>query len=142
MSDRKTFSVEEVAKKLNVTPRTLHYYEEMGLISPVTRTAGGHRIYDEPVVDKLNHILQIKDSLGISLQEIKEIMEVEDALERLKESYKGINNEHEKQLIVDEYIQHLKGIIGKIDDKISSLEEMKNAFTERLDKTKNLRQHF
>ncbi len=142
MSDRKTFSVEEVAKKLNVTPRTLHYYEEMGLISPVTRTAGGHRIYDEPVVDKLNRILQIKDSLGISLQEIKEIMEVEDALERLKESYKGINNEHEKQLIVDEYIQHLKGIISKIDDKISSLEEMKNAFTERLDKTKNLRQHF
>ena len=57
MSDRKTFSVEEVAKKLNVTPRTLHYYEEMGLISAVTRTAGGHRIYDEPVVDKLNRIL-------------------------------------------------------------------------------------
>ena len=142
MSDRKTFSVEEVAKKLNVTPRTLHYYEEMGLISPVTRTAGGHRIYDEPVVDKLNRILQIKDSLGISLQEIKEIMEVEDALERLKESYRGISNEHEKRLIVDEYIQHLKGIIDKIDDKISSLEEMKHAFTERLDKTINFKNHF
>ena len=69
-------------------------------------------------------------------------MEVEDALERLKESYKGINNEHEKQLIVDEYIQHLKGIIGKIDDKISSLEEMKNTFTERLDKTIKFKKNF
>ncbi len=134
MGEHKTFSVEEVAKKLNVTPRTLHYYEEMGLISPVTRTAGGHRIYDEPVVEKLNRILQIKDSLGISLQEIKEIMEIEDGLERLEKSYKGINSENVKRFIVDEYIQLLKGIIGKIDDKIISLETMKSAFAERLNK--------
>ena len=127
-----TFTVEEVAKKLNVTPRTLHYYEEMGLISPASRTVGGHRLYDDQVVAKLFRILQIKDSLGTSLQEIREIMSSEDAMERLKESYQEISNEHEKQFIIEEYSAHLVRIIEKIDKKIANLSEMKKTFTDRL----------
>lgn len=130
----RTFTVEEVAKKLNVTPRTLHYYEEMGLISPASRTVGGHRLYDDVVVAKLIRILQIKDSLGISLQEIREIMDTEDALERLKASYKENDNENQKRFIVDEYIQLLQGIIGKIDEKIINLTEMKSTFIDQLKK--------
>jgi len=127
-----TFTVEEVAKKMNVTPRTLHYYEEMGLITPASRTAGGHRLYDDQVVAKLFRILQIKDSLGTSLQEIREIMSSEDAMERLKESYQEISSEHEKQFIIEEYSSHLVRIIGKIDEKIANLSEMKKTFTDRL----------
>lgn len=134
-----TFTVEEVAKRLNITPRTLHYYEEMGLICPATRTAGGHRLYNDRVVEKLSRILRMKESLGISLQEIREILDVEDALEQLRVSFEEKNNIMEKKSIVDEYIQLLAGVIAKIDDKIASLNEMRKNFAERVQRTVDLK---
>lgn len=138
--DERTFTVEEVAKKLNVTPRTLHYYEEMGLIAPVSRTAGGHRLYDEQVVQKLNRILQIKASLGISLQEIREIMDGEDAMERLKKNYKGSVNEEERSRILDEYIQLLQSMVSKVDDRIANLNVIRASFAERLLRSQTFRE--
>jgi len=67
-------TVEEVAKRLKITPRTLHYYEEMGLIQPSAHTEGGHRLYYEAAIAQLQPIRQLKDHLGYSLLEIRSML--------------------------------------------------------------------
>lgn len=128
-------TVEDVVKQLNVTPRTLHYYEEYGLITPTERTAGGHRLYDDDVVEKLEHIMRLKKSLGYSLQEIHVILKVETALDELKATINSDVSSDEKTRVEQESIALLHQVIGNIDDKVANLTRMRKKFQARLDQT-------
>ncbi|MDD3223292.1 MAG: MerR family transcriptional regulator [Clostridium sp.] len=65
--------INEVAKLTGVTIRTLHYYDEIGLLKPSQITEAGYRLYDENNLSKLQQILFFKE-LDFPLDEIKEIM--------------------------------------------------------------------
>lgn len=63
-------TVGEVAKKMNVTVRTLQYYDKEGLLSPTSESEGGRRLYTHKDLVKLHQILSMKH-LGFSLYDIK-----------------------------------------------------------------------
>lgn len=65
--------INEVAKLTGITTRTLHYYDEIGLLKPSQITAAGYRLYDENSLSKLQQILFFRE-LNFPLNEIKEIM--------------------------------------------------------------------
>lgn len=65
--------INEAAKLTGVTVRTLHYYDEIGLLKPSEITDAGYRIYNEKALDTLQQILFFKE-LDFSLTDIKEIM--------------------------------------------------------------------
>jgi len=65
-------TVRAAAERLGVTPRTLKYYEELGLVLPA-RSQGRYRIYDEEALARFDRILQLR-SIGFSLQAITEFM--------------------------------------------------------------------
>ncbi|MFM0201580.1 MerR family transcriptional regulator [Paraburkholderia fungorum] len=65
-------TVRDAAERLGVTPRTLKYYEERGLVSP-TRSEGRYRLYDEENLKRFGRILRLR-SLGFSLQGITEML--------------------------------------------------------------------
>jgi MerR family transcriptional regulator, repressor of the yfmOP operon len=65
-------TIRDAAERLNVTPRTLKYYEERGLVSP-SRSEGRYRLYSEQDLEKFARILRLR-SLGFSLQGITEIL--------------------------------------------------------------------
>jgi DNA-binding transcriptional MerR regulator len=67
-----TYTVHELAKLSGVTPRTLRYYDEIGLL-PVGRTESGYRVYGRDEVDRLQQILFYRE-LGLSLEDIREIL--------------------------------------------------------------------
>ncbi len=119
-------TVENVVEKLGITPRTLHYYEQINLIQPASRTEGGHRLYDTAVIDKLEHILRLKNHLGASLQEISFILEAEDALGQLRESFRRETSELEKTKIIHESMVLLESQVKLIDDKINGLNMMRD----------------
>lgn len=66
-------TVRDAALRLNVTPRTLKYYEERGLVSP-TRSEGRYRLYDEHDIERFERILRLR-SLGFSLHGIVQMLE-------------------------------------------------------------------
>lgn len=70
--------VGEVAEKLGVSPRTIKYYEELGLVRPEARSSGGFRLYGEEEVWRLERILRLK-GIGYSLATIQELLAVRDA---------------------------------------------------------------
>src|SRR5947209_9639973 len=70
--------VGEVAERLGVSPRTIKYYEELGLVQPETRSPGGFRLYSDEDVRRLERVLQMK-GIGYSLAAIRELLAVRDA---------------------------------------------------------------
>lgn len=131
---KQKYSIEEVTERLKITSRTLHYYEEIGLIEPLCRTEGGHRQYNEEVIQKLEHILRLKHHMGSSLQEIRAILEAEETLDRLRESYRKETSDEAKAKILDESFALLQEIVQRIDDKMDKLTLLKNNLSKRLER--------
>jgi DNA-binding transcriptional MerR regulator len=65
-------SIAEVCARLGLSPRTVRYYEELGLLPGVRRRAGGRRVYGEDELQRLRFVQRLK-ALGLSLAEIGEL---------------------------------------------------------------------
>jgi DNA-binding transcriptional MerR regulator len=72
MSDQ-LFKVGDLARRTGVTVRTLHHYDDIGLLTPSIHSDGGYRLYTEADVRRLQQIVSLR-SLGFRLEEIKECM--------------------------------------------------------------------
>ncbi|MEM7414115.1 MAG: MerR family transcriptional regulator [Gemmatimonadota bacterium] len=66
--------VGELAKRTGLTVRTLHHYDEIGLLRPSSRTASGHRLYDEEQLRRLQQITSLRH-LGFSLEQVHACLE-------------------------------------------------------------------
>lgn len=73
----KTMSVHEVARLTGVTARTLHYYDEIGLLKPARVTEAGYRLYDDAALSRLQNILLFRE-LQFPLKEIRAILDSPD----------------------------------------------------------------
>lgn len=69
----------EVAERVDLSLRTIRYYEEIGLVSPSGRTEGGFRLYTESDIDRLRTVKSLKP-LGMPLELISEILSCADQL--------------------------------------------------------------
>jgi DNA-binding transcriptional MerR regulator len=79
----------EVAKRTGTTPRTIRYYEEIGLLPAVAdRDPGSHRLYGERDVERLEELLQMKEVLGLSLEELRELATAESARAALRREWR------------------------------------------------------
>src|SRR5919112_3261740 len=78
MSDSRTetraYTVGKVADLSGVTIRTLHYYDEIGLLSPGGRSDAGYRVYEDSDLERLQRILFYRE-LGFALKEISTIID-------------------------------------------------------------------
>ncbi len=76
----------DVARLAGTTPRTIRYYEEIGLLPDGgdTRLAGAHRLYGEADVERLREVMRLKALLGVTLDELKELIAAEDARAALR----------------------------------------------------------
>ena len=108
------FTVKQLSKMAGVTPRTLHHYDDIGLLKPSHVGDNGYRYYGEEALLKLQQILFYRE-LEFPLEDIKHIMgrrdfDVLSALETHKESLSR-QMERTKRLLVtvDNTINHLKG---------------------------------
>lgn len=83
------YSVGEVARLTGVTVRTLHHYDEIGLLSPGGRSAAGYRRYSESDLERLHQILGYRE-LGFPLEEIATILAdpAADAIGHLRRQHK------------------------------------------------------
>ena len=65
-------SIGEVCKELDLSPRTVRYYEELGLLPGVRRRSAGRRVYGPDELERLRFIQRLK-AMGLSLAEIREL---------------------------------------------------------------------
>jgi len=67
------YTIKKLARLSGTTPRTLRYYDEIGLLKPAIINSSGYRIYGEKELNILQQILFYRE-LGVSLHEIKRII--------------------------------------------------------------------
>jgi MerR family transcriptional regulator, repressor of the yfmOP operon len=117
----------DVAKLAGTTPRTIRYYEEIGLL-PVAggREPGSHRTYAEADVERLAGLLRLKDLLGVTLEELKELVEAEDARAALRrEWHSGVEDPVRRRQILEESLGHIAKqleLVRRRRDEIARLE--------------------
>ena len=70
----KRWKVGQLARSTGLSVRTLHHYDDIGLLSPSHRTESGHRLYAEGDVSRLQQIVSLR-SLGLPLEEIREMLD-------------------------------------------------------------------
>jgi DNA-binding transcriptional MerR regulator len=87
----------EVARRLGTTPRTIRYYEEIGLLGGGGREAGRHRSYGEDEVARLRDALRLKHLLGLSLDELGELLEAEEARAARRDEWQHRNPSPERR---------------------------------------------
>ena len=73
-------TVKEISDLTGISVRTLHYYDEIGLLKPTDKSEAGYRLYDDKALETLQQILFFRE-FDIPLKEIKAVME-NPALER------------------------------------------------------------
>ncbi len=117
----------EVAKLAGTTPRTIRYYEEIGLLpASSARERGAHRTYAEEDVERLTDLLRLKDLLGLSLDELKRLVEAEDARATLRREWEsGVEDPVRRRQILDESLGHIGrqlDLVRRRRDEIASLE--------------------
>jgi MerR family transcriptional regulator, repressor of the yfmOP operon len=71
-SENNHLSISELSKLIDISPRTIRYYEEIGLMDQIKRTEGGKRIYSESDFRRLRFIKKLK-LLGLTLAEMQEL---------------------------------------------------------------------
>ncbi len=76
LSLKKILKIGELAKEAGVTVRTLHYYDQIGLLQPSADRDTGHRYYTRNDVERLQQVISLK-SMGFSLEEISKILKKE-----------------------------------------------------------------
>ncbi|MCK1798317.1 MerR family transcriptional regulator [Streptomyces sp. XM4193] len=90
-------SVGRVASLAGVTVRTLHHYDELGLLTPGERTPAGHRRYSDADLDRLQRVLFYRE-LGFPLEEIALLLDdpTTDPLEHLRRQHRALTGRIEQ----------------------------------------------
>ena len=67
------WKVGELARSTGLTVRTLHHYDQVGLVQPSGRTVAGHRLYDAGDVQRLYQVVRLR-ALGLSLEAVRAVL--------------------------------------------------------------------
>jgi MerR family transcriptional regulator, repressor of the yfmOP operon len=116
----------ELARRAGTTPRTIRYYEEFGLLAGAPeRDAGQHRLYTEADVQRVLEVLRLKDLLGLSLDELRGVVEAEDARGALRaEWHEGDPSPERRRQILEEAQGHIAGQLALLRHRREKLDEL------------------
>ena len=129
---RGALQIGEVAQRTGVTQRTLRFYEEKGLLRPPSRMDGGFRLYSEEDVKRVEHIRRLQDLLGISLAEIKEMVDADEVLRELRSQYRPESAIAEKRNQLQKATEVTEAQFAIVKQKMEQMREMEAQLTERL----------
>lgn len=126
------FTIEQVAAQTGLTKRTLRYYEEVGLLPPTGRTEGNYRRYTQEDIQRLERIKNLRNLLGFSLADIREILQAEDERHQLKVAYHQETEAAGKLARLDRVDETIRQQLERIEQKIAGLEQMRASLLEKL----------
>ena len=121
-----------VARELELTPRAIRYYEELGLLRPAVRVKGTNRLYDTDDVERLRRIKLLREVVGFSLAEIAELLDTENVRAQLKSEFHGATEPRVRTRVIRDAIALAEKRLRLIEGKLGQLEEMRDEERERL----------
>jgi DNA-binding transcriptional MerR regulator len=122
----------EVARRAGTTVRTIRYYEEIGLLEGAEdRAAGTHRVYAESDVERLTEVLRLKDLLGVSLDELRELVAAQDARAVLRQEFHKTTSVRRRRAILVEALGYLDRQLELVARRRADLDTLDGELNER-----------
>ena len=104
----KPLRIGEVAELTGTTPRTIRYYEEIGLLPGARdRTQGQHRAYSEVDVERVREIIRLRDLLGLSLDQLGVLLDAETARAELRRELEHAEDPSRIQGLLEQALGHI-----------------------------------
>ena len=123
----KPLRIGEVAEMLGTTPRTIRYYEEIGLLpSADDREQGKHRLYTQADVDRVREIMRLRDLLGLTLDEVSALLEAEDARAELRQEIQQTEDPAEMKRILEQALGHIANQLELVRHRRRELEQLES----------------
>jgi DNA-binding transcriptional MerR regulator len=133
------YTIEQVATRTGLTKRTLRYYEEVGLLPPTGRTEGNYRRYSENDVQRLERIKELRDLLGFSLSDIRDLLHVEEEREQIRMAYRQEIEATAKIAQLDRADELIREQLHLIEQRLRGLEQMRTSLLTRLERHDEVR---
>ena len=122
----------DVAKAVGTTPRTIRYYEEMGLLAEAPeRPSGQHRSYTQADVERLLEVMRLKQLLGLTLEELKELLSAEEARAEVRAQLRrdDVHPGRRRELLT-EALGHIDRQLALVRKRASELERLQHELSE------------
>src|ERR1700732_1535933 len=122
----------DVARILDTTPRTIRYYEEIGLLAdPPARPSGQHRLYTEAEVERIREVMRLKELLGVSLEELKTLLTAEDARAEVRAQLRreDVDPDRRRELLL-EALRHLDRQLALVRHRAAELAKLEHELGE------------
>ena len=136
-SDESYLQIGEAAERAQLTQRTLRYYEEKGLLQSPSRMDGGFRLYSADDLGRLERIKELRDLLGFSLAEIKEMLEAEDVKMQIRSEWRKDADAHEKAAKIRVARDVTLNQLALLNEKMAKMATMHDELAERIGKYDN-----
>ncbi len=122
----------DVARLVGTTPRTIRYYEEIGLLADApARPSGQHRIYTSAEVDRLREVMRLKDLLGVSLDELKTLLTAEEARAEVRAQLQREDvDAARRHELLSEALGHLERQLELVRHRTGELAKLENELCE------------
>lgn len=117
-----SFTVSQLAKLSNVSVRTLHHYDSIGLLKPSARSEAGYRFYGEKDLEKLQQILFYRE-LDLPLEEIGRIISDPE--------YDLLSSLYSQRQLLTEKVTRLRAILGAVEKQIHQRERKGDSMNEQ-----------
>jgi DNA-binding transcriptional MerR regulator len=117
----------DVAKLAGTTPRTIRYYEEIGLLPDAPgRPAGGHRLYSQAEVERLREVMRLKELLGVTLDELKDLLTAEEARAAVRAELRreDVHPERRRELL-EEALGHIERQLDLVEHRATELAKLR-----------------
>jgi DNA-binding transcriptional MerR regulator len=122
----------DVAKLVGTTPRTIRYYEEIGLLPEASaRPSGQHRIYTHEEVERLREVMRLKHLLGVTLDELKTLLTAEEARAEVRAQLRreDVDPERRRELL-GEALGHIERQLELVRHRASELSKLERELCE------------
>jgi DNA-binding transcriptional MerR regulator len=123
-----------VADEVGLTPRTIRYYEELGLLRPAVRVKGASRLFDASDVARLREIKRLREVIGFSLAEVAALLDAEEVRRQLRGRYVGTTDPHERARVVQEAIELAAHRLALVDRRVAQIMNVRSEECARLER--------
>lgn len=132
LSAERSLRIGEVAELTGTTPRTIRYYEEIGLVpGSADRIQGKHRCYTPGDVERIKEIVRLRDLLGLSLEQLSQLLEAEAARAELRREYHQADDPGTRRRILDQALGHLATQLELVRGRRHELEQLEEDLVAR-----------
>lgn len=132
------YQIGEVCQRSGLTQRALHYYDEIGLLVPSERLNGGQRLYTAADFERIERIKDLKRLLGLSLSEIKRMLDADEARARYLTAAQTTPDPGRRRKALESALRVTEEQLQSVRDKVQQLAQLQRQLERQVKEIRRL----